>query len=134
MLGFIAKKIIGPYLIYIIAGLAVLALVGAAYFYYTDSQRRMAEFAAQNAQLRQAVETLEARQAAILRDQAIVNREQQRLLDALDEIREQASELEQIFEEHDLGSLAEARPRLIERRINDATKRIFDELEALSRE
>jgi hypothetical protein len=42
------------------------------------------------------------------------------------------NELRQIFAEHDLSNLALERPGLIERRINDATQNIFDDLECIT--
>jgi hypothetical protein len=79
------------------------------------------------------LEALKAQTAAQERDMAVVQEQQQILLDGLLAVREEALELEKLFKEHDLEALAAAKPRLIERRVNDATKRVFKDLEALSR-
>jgi len=42
-------------------------------------------------------------------------------------------ELQRLFQDHDLTRLAEEKPGLIERRINDGTKDVFDSIEQFTR-
>jgi hypothetical protein len=129
----IIKSFIGANLIYIIVAAVIAAMVGAAYFYYKDTQKRLIQAAVERVHMERDLEALKAQQAARDRDMAVVQEQQQILLDGLTAIREEALELEKLFRDHDLAALAAAKPRLIERRVNDATKKLFKDLEALSR-
>ena len=109
----------------------VVVLAGsAAYFKY--SQDRLAE-----ANQKVAVETAraESAEANIKFMQESLARQQRNLGKLADEsvlIRKEQQKTINIFSEHDLQKLAEAKPGLIETRVNKGTKRVFDELEEIT--
>jgi len=67
-------------------------------------------------------------QKSIAQQQATLNTLAQQSV----EIRREQQEVIDIFAEHDLKRLAEAKPNLIEKRVNAATKSVFDELEEVT--
>ena len=116
---------------YIMAGLgiALLAVCGIFYWYFDNSQDKIATLNQNQAKLEGAVsqqkefiESLE-RQAEkqsksivqLSKDQVSAEQEKERLLATL--------------RKHNLEALAKAKPGLVEERINDATRKRFREIE-----
>ena len=108
----------------------ILAMGAGGYFYYTDTQNELTElrslatayeakFAIQEDTINTMEERFETQSSAMLemaqKNQEIIA-ERDRYLD--------------VFRRHDLGKLAAAKPGLIEPRVNNATKDVFDSLEA----
>jgi len=109
----------------------VIVLAGsAAYFKY--SQDKLAE-----ANQKIAVETAraESAEANIEFMQQSLARQQRNLGKLADEsviIRKEQQETINIFSEHDIQKLAEAKPDMVETRVNRGTQRVFDELEEIT--
>lgn len=116
----------------IIIILGILAFLGLAYWYYTSSQNTIQELTERNAILKIAqqenVETIDR-----LVDEAkrihlqLLELEQQRR-----EAEEQRKKLEVILREHDLKSLSSKKPGLIERRVNNATRKLLEDIESIT--
>lgn len=120
---------------YLILGLSAVITVGAAggTFYIKhlkgkveDLETVNIELSVENSRLETTVETL--KQNAI--DQSARNSELEKEL-TITRVRQ--NELFQVLQSHDLTALAKAKPGLIERRINDGTQKVFDDIESLSR-
>jgi hypothetical protein len=113
-------------------GILLLATMAASAFYFKYSQGKLAELnqkvAAEQARAESAEANLEFMQDSIARQQATLNTLAQQSV----EIRREQQEVIDIFAEHDLQRLAEAKPGLIERRVNAATASVFDELEEVT--
>lgn len=113
-------------------GIVLLVTMAASAWYFKYSQDKLAEankeIAAQEARAESAEANLEFMQDSIARQQATLNTLAQQSV----EIRREQQEVIDIFAEHDLQRLAEAKPGLIERRVNAATKSVFDELEEIT--
>ena len=109
----------------------VVVLAGsAAYFKY--SQDKLAEA---NQKVAAEMARAESAEANIKFMQESLARQQRNLGKLADEsvlIRKEQQETINIFSEHDIQKLAEAKPGLIETRVNRGTKRVFDELEAIT--
>lgn len=109
----------------------VVVLAGsAAYFKY--SQDRIAEanqkVAAQTARAESAEANLEFMQESLARQQRNLGK----LADESVIIRKEQQETINIFSEHDIQKLAEAKPGLIELRVNRGTERVFNQLEEIT--
>ena len=111
----------------------VLGLLGGlaygAKYYYDSTQAKIQQLTAEKTLLDQAVKTnestIERLQADALRQQELNNNLQAKLLEAegdLDQIRD-------TLNNHDLTRLALRKPGLIETRINNGTKQVFDQIE-----
>ena len=111
----------------------VLGLLGGlgfgAKYYYDSTQAKIEQLVAEKQILDQAVRTSEATIGRLREDAAT----QQRLNDELQaNLREAEAGLDQIratLSDHDLTRLALRKPGLIETRINNGTKEVFDQIE-----
>jgi hypothetical protein len=117
---------------YFLIGTIVASLVGGAYVYVswqsseiqtlTKDNVRLTEVAERNAI---AVRSMKAQVAK----QRVENKELEAALNKSEETRE---EMLRIFRDHDLTNLATQKPGLIEKRINDGTRKAFDDLESIT--
>ena len=108
------------------------SIAGGGWFYYTDTQQRIATLRDNNAQLKVAVEdnlrTIDTLQETAARNQQLSDELQERL----NESEESRNRLIEVFGKHDLTRLALRKPGLIETRINNGTKKAFDGIESIS--
>ena len=115
-----------PYLILL---LLLGSLGGGAWYYYTDTQERLATLRDNNAKLQMVAET---NQETIERMESDFVKAQENML-ALQERAKEAEayqdELASKLRRHDLTALTLQKPALIEKRVNNATAKIFDQLE-----
>ena len=117
------------YGIIIVLGLLGGVAFGAKY-YYDSTQAKLEQLVAEKQILDQAVKTNEATIGRLREDAA----RQQELNNELQaNLREAEQGLDQIratLSDHDLTRLALRKPGLIETRINNGTKEVFDQIEA----
>jgi len=118
------------------AFLAVFGIVGAimfgAYTEYKDMQNRIATLRDNNAKLETVakanMEALE-KASAHAAQMEVQNLALQTNLQKAEEYKDQ---LLGKFQKHDLSLLSLKKPGLIERRVNNATKKVFDDIERLT--
>jgi chromosome segregation ATPase len=112
---------------------------GAAYFYYSTTQDRIATLITNNATLaanvqtltnanNQNIQTIEDLQASYQR----VQEDFSRIQSEFQIIRSQNNELRERLGRHELDVLAATRPGLVERRINNATVNVMRCFELMS--
>ena len=113
-----------------ILGGVTIVLGAACYYFFNENQALRAETEALRFGMAQQEETINAREEA---------RETQ--TEALDEMRRRSNEIQtemnrylDIFARHNLSKLAAAKPGLIEKRVNNGTKQVFDSIENDSRD
>ena len=111
---------------------AVLALVfgGASYFFWEQNSQLQRNIVAQEIAIQEqktAFETLQREGKKQQQAMADLNIKSQA-------IQNEMSQYMDIFKRHKLPKLAAAKPGMIEKRANDATKAIFDTIEADSRD
>jgi regulator of replication initiation timing len=113
---------------WIIIGILITLMSGAAYFYYSTTQSRIAELIANNATLtanvqtitdanNQNIQTIDDLQASYQRVQEDFSRVQSEFQG----IRLQNNELRERLGRHELDALASAKPALVERTVNNAS-------------
>ena len=116
----------------LLAILLVSTIAGGGYFYYTDTQATIAQLRENNAQLKVAVEdnqrTIDTLQQTAARNQVLSDELQAKL----NESEESRNRLIEVFGKHDLTRLALRKPGLIETRVNDGTKKAFDDIESIT--
>ena len=118
------------------AMLAVVGIVGAvlfgAWYEYRDMQQRIAILRENNAKL----ETVaKANAEALEKVTEFANQMESQNLELqanLQKAEAYKDELLSKFQKHNLTKLSLKKPGLIERRINDATKKVFDDIESLT--
>lgn len=116
----------------LIVGAVMVTMVGGFYWYYTDSQARMATLQENNAKLEVAVRTNEETIATLQADMQKANAEIERVNTAFSAIREQNRELSDRLAKHDIGVLGSKKPKLVENVINGASKKAARCFELLS--
>lgn len=113
--------------------LAIIAmLAGGGYWYFKWSQNEIALLRTNNAKLETAVEQQKKTIADLQNFQKKQNQDIRNLQEKLIESEGYRKSLEEKFLKHDLERLAREKPGLIENRINSATSKILDQIEAES--
>lgn len=113
-------------------GIALLVVIAGSAAYFKYSQDKLAEAnqlaAVERVGRVSAEANLEFLQKSHRKQQEAIGK----LASASAEIRKEQERTIDIFAEHDLKALAERKPGLIERRVNAATERVFNELEEIT--
>ena len=119
------------YMLIIVVGL-LGGVVYGAYAYYQDTQQRIATLQQNNAKLETVAKTNELTINSLQESQekfATLNKDLQMKLDKAEEY---GDDLRKKLHKHDLTRLSIKKPGLIEKRINDGTKKLFERIESLT--
>jgi hypothetical protein len=110
----------------------MLVLCGVFYWYYNDTQERIAILNANNAKLETAVQISES-SIATLQNDAIRNAELSvQLQQELQKAEQYGDELRATLQKHNLTALAQKKPGLIENRMQNATDNLWDDLRGIT--
>ena len=120
------------YIAIVVMGLVGGAVYGAKY-YYDTTQNKIAALQTNNAKLEVANETNTATINQLNNDARVTEAENAELQASLQAAEAYKDELVLKLQKHDLSRLSVRKPGLIERRINDGTAKVFDDLENLTR-
>ena len=114
----------------------VLGIIGGvgygAYAYYQDTQQRIATLQTNNAKLETVSKQNELTVKSLQKNQekfATLNKDLQM---KLDQAEEYGDDLRKKLHKHNLTRLSIKKPGLIEKRINDGTKKLFKSIESLT--
>ena len=119
------------YMLIIVVGL-LGGVVYGAYAYYQDTQQRIAILQQNNAKLETVAKTNELTINSMKESQekfATLNKDLQMKLDKAEEY---GDDLRKKLHKHDLTRLSIKKPGLIEKRINNGTKKLFERIESLT--
>ena len=119
------------YMLIIVVGL-LGGVVYGAYAYYQDTQQRIATLQQNNAKLENVAKTNELTINSMKESQekfATLNKDLQMKLDKAEEY---GDDLRKKLHKHDLTRLSIKKPGLIEKRINNGTKKLFERIESLT--
>jgi len=106
-----------------IMAVVTFIVCGLFYWYYNDTQERMAILNENNAKLETAVATSEAAVESLQRDFENANKALNEVNEKFTNIRKQNKTLSNKLGRHDLGNLAENKPGLVEKVVTKATKK-----------
>jgi len=114
----------------------VLGLLGGvgygAYYYYTDTQARIAILTENSAKLEQAASTQKQTIDVLIADAAKFNELNRELNTKLEAANDYKNTLIDKLRKHDLAKLSLKKPGLVERKINAGTKKLFESFEEIS--
>ena len=119
------------YMLIIVVGL-LGGVVYGAYAYYQDTQQRIATLQQNNAKLETVAKTNELTINSLQESQekfATLNKDLQMKLDKAEEY---GDDLRKKLHKHDLTRLSIKKPGLIEKRISNGTKKLFERIESLT--
>ena len=116
--------------------LIVIGLLGGvgygAYYYYTDTQARIAILTENSAKLEQAASTQKQTIETLVADAAKFQELNRELNTKLESANDYKNTLIDKLRKHNLAALSLKKPGLVERKINNGTKKLFESLEKLS--
>jgi deoxyribodipyrimidine photolyase len=115
-----------PYLIIL---MLVGSMGGGAWWYYKDTQSTIATLRDNNSKLMMVAETNQETINSMARDYELAQENMLVMQERAKEAEQYQDELALKLRRHDLTALTLQKPGLIEKRINNATAKIFDELE-----
>ena len=115
----------------------IIAVVGAmgatvGLLYYRDTQKRISALQQNNAKLEVAVQSKEAalnEMTANFEKQTRLNKE---LSGKLEDAEKDQDDLRSKLQKHDLTRLSIGKPGMMEKRINDDTKKLFSDFESIT--
>ena len=114
----------------------VLGLLGGvgygAYYYYTDTQARIAILTENSAKLEQAASTQKQTIDVLIADAAKFNELNKELNTKLEAANDYKNTLIDKLRKHDLAKLSLKKPGLVEKTINRGTKKLFESFEEIS--
>jgi len=119
------------YMLIVVVGL-IGGVVYGAYAYYNDTQQRIKTLQENNAKLETVAKTNEMTINSLQQSQqkfATLNNE---LQVKLDEAEKYGDDLRKKLHKHNLTRLSIKKPGLIEKRINDGTKKLFESIESVT--
>ena len=116
--------------------LLVLGLIGGvgygAYYYYKDTQARIATLTENSAKLEQAANTQKQTIDVLVADAKKFRELNKELNIKLDAAHDYKNTLIDKLRKHDLAKLSLKKPGLVEKKINRGTKKLFESFEKLS--
>jgi type II secretory pathway component PulJ len=118
-----------------VISLVLSAVVGGGvYTYFTYTQKKIQTLTEEVTKYEINIRQLEATLATIQRDKERIERETAALQIRVSQAEDYQNDLLRKLQRHDLTRLTLAKPGLIETRVNNATKQVFEDLESLSRD
>lgn len=117
---------------FLIIGLALMVIIGIGIFAWIDIARKEAmavEIATQKLELK----TLKAKTEMLAKDQAALVQATKVLNENLTKIRTEAAKRDKVNNTHDLQKIGAKHPRMLEQRINKATRDQLQRFEEISK-
>ncbi len=115
-----------------IVGALLLAMSALFYWYYNDTQSRMAVYSENNARLEVAVQTNQQAISELKLQNYLANAELKKVNTAFSASRQENAQLVDRLSKHEIGVLAATKPALVEGIINNASAKALRCFEILS--
>lgn len=113
--------------------LVIASLCGIGYWYYHDTQTRLEQLRDNNAKLESANKVNQETINYLQQDAIRLDQANKKLAQEAQASEQKVNELRDKFIDHDLTNLSAKKPGLIEKRVNDGTKQVFDSLRDITK-
>ena len=120
------------YILIVVVGL-VGGVVYGGYYYYKDTQSRIQTLTENNSKLEVATQQQEQTINTLVEDREKFEELNKELQVKLDKANQYRDTLIDKLRKHDLAKLSLKKPGLVEKKINNGTKKLFRSLESLTR-
>jgi len=107
-------------------------LLGGAYYYYNSSQKTITNLRESVTELNFAVKQKDEAFKQMTEQNELIEKLNRELAENLKESQGYVSELREKFARININRLAETAPDILERKINSATKKVFDDLRSIT--
>lgn len=111
-----------------------VAAIGLAFWWYKNNENKIEKLTQENERLKISYESCQNVLGEMIEEREAAEENEQELITRVKEAEQYSNELIQKLRKHDLTKLTMAKPGLIESRINNATKEIFEEIESVTAE
>jgi predicted nuclease with TOPRIM domain len=120
--------------IYLRIGVTILIVISSysLYRYIENIKEEVVMLQKDNTILKNTVDVQEDVIDRIKTERKEINKLNKDLQEDLKTVEKENNRLNKLFREHDLTDLAKRKPGLIEKRINDATEKVFDDIESIT--
>ena len=119
------------YMLIVVVGL-VGGVVYGGYYYYKDTQSRIQTLTENNSKLEVATQAQEQTINTLIEDREKFEELNKELQTKLDKANQYRDTLIDKLRKHDLAKLSLKKPGLVEKKINNGTKKLFRSLESLT--
>ena len=124
-------KMLKIYILVVVVGL-VGGVVYGGYYYYKDTQSRIQTLTENNVKIMAAKEAQDNTINTLIADREKFDELNKELQTKLDKANDYKNTLIDKLRKHDLAKLSMKKPGLVEKRINNGTKKLFRSLESLT--
>ena len=124
-------KMLKIYILVVVVGL-VGGVVYGGYYYYKDTQSRIQTLTENNVKIMAAKEAQNNTINTLIADREKFDELNKELQTKLDKANDYKNTLIDKLRKHDLAKLSMKKPGLVEKRINNGTKKLFRSLESLT--
>ncbi len=125
------NKMLKIYILVVVVGL-VGGVVYGGYYYYKDTQSRIQTLTENNAKIMAAKAAQDNTINTLIADREKFDELNKELQTKLDKANDYKNTLIDKLRKHDLAKLSMKKPGLVEKRINNGTKKLFRSLESLT--
>jgi len=125
------KNMLKIYMLIIVLGL-VGGVVYGGYYYYKDTQERIQTLTENSAKLEIAAETQKQTINTLVADAKKYQQLNKELNNKLEHANDYKNNLIAKLRKHDLTRLSQQKPGLVEKKINNGTKRLFKSFESIT--
>ena len=125
------NKMLKIYILVVVVGL-VGGVVYGGYYYYKDTQSRIQTLTENNAKIMAAKAAQDNTINTLIADREKFDELNKELQTTLDKANDYKNTLIDKLRKHDLAKLSMKKPGLVEKRINNGTKKLFRSLESLT--
>jgi len=128
----IFSSLYSSFRVYLIGGAVIGVFAGLGYMYFEHTEHKIADLNEQVVQLQVAKQAQDLAIQKITAQAAAAQKANDELVKKNSAIEASTSKLGKFFSSHDLDKSIKSNPGLVEQKVNNATKRLWDDFEVIT--